>query len=88
MQIRNTRSMKCLSIDGAEPGDMIVVTFEKIETNRATANSSSLLAPDTVDPAAIMARVDRDARRITWTIDKARGLARLDQTDIQPAVAL
>jgi amidase len=71
-------------IEGAEPGDMIVVTFEKIETNRATANSGSLLAPYTVDPAAIAARVDREARRVTWTIDKARGVARLDQTDIQP----
>jgi amidase len=71
-------------IEGAEPGDMIVVTFEKIETNRNTANSGSLLAPYTVDPAAIAARVDREARRVTWTIDKARGVARLDQADIQP----
>ena len=63
---------------------MIVVTFEKIETNRTTANSGSLLAPYTVDPAAIAARVDREARRVTWTIDRARGVARLDQADIQP----
>jgi acetamidase/formamidase len=44
----------------------------------------SLLAPYTVDPAAIAARVDRDAKRLTWTIDKARAVARLDQTDVQP----
>ena len=30
------------------------------------------------------ARVDREPRRITWTIDKARGVARLDQADVQP----
>lgn len=71
-------------IEGAEPGDMIVVTLEKIETNRATAYSGSLLAPYTVDPAVIAARVDRDARRVTWTIDKVRGVVRLDQADIQP----
>src|SRR5471030_261159 len=47
-------------IEGAEPGDMIVVTIEKLETNRASAYASSLLAPYTVDPAAIAARVDRD----------------------------
>ena len=71
-------------IEGAEPGDMIIVTLEKLETNRAMAYSSSLLSPYTVDPAAIAARVDREAKRLTWTIDKARGVARLDQADVQP----
>ncbi len=71
-------------IEGAEPGDMLVVTIERIETNRAGAYSGSLLAPYTVDPAAIAARVDRDAKRVSWTIDKAKGVARLDATDVQP----
>jgi amidase len=71
-------------VEGAEPGDMLVVTIEKLETNRAMAYSNSLLAPYTVDPTAIAARVDREGRRITWTIDKARGVARLDQADVQP----
>jgi acetamidase/formamidase len=71
-------------IDGAEPGDMIVVTLVRLETNRALAYSSSLLAPYTVDPGAIAARTDRDPKRVTWTIDKAKGLARLDQSEIQP----
>jgi amidase len=71
-------------VEGAEPGDMLVVTIERLDTNRATAYSGSLLAPYTVDPAAIAARVDREARRVTWTIDKARGVARLEQADVQP----
>lgn len=71
-------------IEDAEPGDMIVVTFEKIETNRTSANSGSLLAPYTVDPAAIATRVDREPRRATWTIDKAKGVAHLNETDMQP----
>ena len=71
-------------IDGAEPGDVLVVSIEKLETNRAIAYSGSLLSPYTVDPAAIASRVDRDAKRLTWTIDKARAIARLDQTDVQP----
>jgi len=50
-------------IDGAEPGDMIVVSIEKLETNRASAYAGSLLAPYTVDPGAIAARVDRDPKR-------------------------
>ena len=32
-------------VDGAEPGDVIVVSLEKIETNRAMAYSGSLLSP-------------------------------------------
>jgi acetamidase/formamidase len=63
-------------IEGAEPGDTVIVTFNRIETNRATAYSSSLLAPYTVDPAALNARTDREPKRITWTIDKAKGIVR------------
>jgi acetamidase/formamidase len=71
-------------IDGAEPGDVLVITFEKIETNRAMAYSGSLLAPYAADPTAIAARTDREAKRLTWTIDKDKNVARLDQTDVQP----
>jgi len=71
-------------IEGAEPGDMLVVTLEKIETNRAMAYSATLLSPYTTTPQAIGARTDREAKRATWTIDKAKGVARLDQSDIQP----
>jgi amidase len=71
-------------IEGAEPGDAIVVTIEKLETNRTSAYASSLLAPYTVDPQAIAARIDRDPKRTTWTIDKARGVVRLDQIEMQP----
>ena len=71
-------------VDGAEPGDVIVVSFEKIETNRVMAYSGSLLSPYTLDPTAIGTRADRESKRLTWTIDKAAGVARLDQTDVQP----
>ena len=69
-------------VEGAEPGDMLVVSIEKIETNRTTAYSSSLLAPYAVDPAALIARVDREPRRANWIIDKAKGTVRLDGNDI------
>lgn len=71
-------------VDGAEPGDVLVVRILRLDTNRRTAYSSSLLAPYAVDPAAIAARVDRDPKRVTWTIDKAKNVARLDQADVQP----
>jgi acetamidase/formamidase len=69
-------------VEGAEPGDMLVVTISKLETNRTTAYSSSLLAPYTVDPSSLISRVDREPRRVTWLIDKAKGVARLDAKDI------
>ena len=72
-------------VEGAEPDDRLVVTFEKIETNRATAYSGSLLAADTVDPASMATRQDRDRKRVTWQIDKAAGVARLTHPDVRPA---
>jgi acetamidase/formamidase len=72
-------------IEGAEPDDVLVVTFHKIETNRTTGFSSSLLAPYTIDPTFIAARIDREASRITWTIDKAKGIAFVDSPDLKPS---
>ena len=72
-------------VEGAEPGDVLVVTIEKIETNRTTAYSSSLLAPYAADPTAIAGRQDREARRVNWRIDKAAGTATLAEADITPA---
>ncbi len=71
-------------VEGAEPGDLLVVTFDKMEINRATAYSSSLLAPYTADPAALSTRVDREPRRVTWQLDKAKGVARLEDASLQP----
>ena len=71
-------------IDGAAPGDTLVVTFNKIETNRASAWSGSLLSPYATTPTAIGARTDRDAKRLQWTIDKAKGVARLDDATVTP----
>jgi amidase len=69
-------------VEGAEPGDMLVVTIERLEINRATAYSGSLLAPYAVDPATLLARTDREPRRVTWLLDKAKGTARLDGAEL------
>src|SRR6266566_8079370 len=37
-------------IEGAEPGDTLVVHLLRLETNRSTGYSGSLLAPYSVDP--------------------------------------
>jgi amidase len=72
-------------VEGAEPGDLLIVRIEKIETNRTTAYAQSLLAPYTVDPAAIAARTDREPRRTDWQIDKAAGVARLSDPTLRPS---
>jgi len=61
---------------------MLVVSIEKLEINRASGYSSSLLAPYAVDPAALIARVDREPGRVNWILDKAKNVARLDGNDI------
>jgi acetamidase/formamidase len=69
-------------VEGAEPGDLLVVTVDKIAINRTTAYSGSLLAPYAVDPASLLARADREPRRATWLLDAARGVARLDGPEL------
>ena len=49
-------------IEGAEPGDTLVVHLFRLETNRATGYSASLLAPYTADPF-FCARMHSESRR-------------------------
>ncbi len=71
-------------IEGAEPGDVLIVRLEKIEPNRATAWSSSLLAPYTVDPASLRAPNSLEQTTETWNIDRANGVARVASDTIMP----
>lgn len=70
---------------GAEPGDVLVVYLEKIEPNRATAWSSSLLAPYAVDPSFLRSRGEKKQTTETWTIDKQNGVARLTSDSVSPS---
>jgi acetamidase/formamidase len=72
-------------IDGAEPDDTLVVTFERIEPNRATGYSGSLMAPYAVTPQAIAARTDRDPKRMIWNIDRTKGTVWIDSPDLTPS---
>ena len=71
-------------VEGAEPGDMLVVTLNRIEPNRGTARSATLLAPYAVDPAFLRSTAERQARQETWTIDKTKGVARTTSSDLRP----
>jgi amidase len=65
-------------IEGAEPGDTLVVHLLRLETNRATGFSASLLAPYTADPGFLRFEALRDQKRANWQIDKQKGIAYID----------
>jgi acetamidase/formamidase len=71
-------------IEGAEPGDVLVVRLEKIEPNRATGWSSSILAPYTADPDFLRFEGEREQTTETWNIDKQKGVARPANSAIRP----
>jgi amidase len=73
-------------IEGAEPGDVLVVTFDRIETNRTTSFSGSLLSPYTADPQSLVQAPPGQPARINWTIDKEKGIGRLENPNLQPAL--
>lgn len=84
-------------VEGAEPGDMLVVQIEKIEPNRTTAWSAQVLAPYAADPFYLRSQggrvpevqpcVDLDSPRCeVWELDLAEGVARTTTPDLQPSV--
>jgi amidase len=58
-------------IEGAEPGDTLVVRIDRITPNRDSGFTNALLATNVVDPD--FARELPDLPRIDWTIDFERG---------------
>ncbi len=62
-------------IEGAEPGDMIVVSIEKLEPNRLSGLSPSFMAANSFVAGTLG---NHDAPRVSWTIDKDKGVVSLD----------
>ena len=55
-------------IEGAEPGDALLVSIARMTPTRGTGWTFSSLAPNVVDPAAVKSLPER--RRVDWTIDR------------------
>jgi len=72
-------------VEGAEAGDVLVVSLEKIEPSRGTAWSSSVLAPYTADPAFLRFEGEREQTTETWEIDKIKKVARMNAPSVHPA---
>jgi acetamidase/formamidase len=73
-------------VEGAEPGDVLVVQVERIEPNRTTAFSSSVLAPYAPDPGFLRSEGEREQTTETWQIDKTKGVARIESAKLRPRV--
>ncbi|MFI5312232.1 MAG: acetamidase/formamidase family protein [Gemmatimonadales bacterium] len=64
-------------IEGALPGDALVVHLLRIRTNRKEAASGAGLAFSAVEPEDIMNYKEADDSNSTWVIDQAARVARL-----------
>ena len=71
-------------IEGAEPGDVLVVKLERIEPSRATGWSDTLLAPYVADPAFLRFEGLHEQKTVTWNIDKQKGIAWVDEPGMRP----
>jgi acetamidase/formamidase len=60
---------------GAEPGDTLIVRFDRLEPNRTSAISGNVLAPNVVDP--MFARKLPTREDIEWRVDRERGTVAL-----------
>ena len=67
-------------IEGAEPGDLLVVTIEKLEPNRDTGTSAAMITSGAVEPGTLSSRGDN--ARVPWTIDAVRRVVRFDLQSI------
>jgi amidase len=70
-------------IEGAEPGDTLVVHLLRLETNRTTGYSASLLAPYTADPGFLRLEALREPKQAMWHIDKQKGVAYMEPGDFK-----
>lgn len=64
-------------IEGALPGDTLVVHLQRIRTNQTTAQSGSRLAPGAVLPSWLVAHNNVPLADNTWAIDEDAGVLRL-----------
>src|SRR5436190_6401517 len=67
-------------IEGAEPGDLIVVTVLALDPTSTTGTSASVMTANSVGPKSLGTR----GAPVPWTIDRARGVVRFD---LQKAIA-
>ena len=73
-------------VEGAEPGDMLVVHIEKIDPIRKTAWSSTLVAPYAADPSFLRHEGERRHVLENWVLDNEKRVVRSSSADLKPEV--
>jgi len=66
-------------VEGALPGDTLVVRLNRIRTNRKWANSGSTVMSNALEPSHLAGLKWTDKFNSRWTIDAEGGVARLEQ---------
>ena len=66
-------------VEGALPGDTLVVRLNRIRTNRKWANSGSTVMSNALEPSHLAGLKWTDNFNSRWTIDAEAGVARLEQ---------
>ena len=69
-------------VDGAEPGDLIAVSIEKLEPNRLTGTSASIMTPNAIVPGSLGTK----GAPVTWAIDRDKGVVRLELQKVIPNI--
>jgi amidase len=64
-------------VEGAQPGDTLVVKFSKIALNRDTAGSGRSLMQNALNPGYIRDLKDDRAFDSSWTLDRSSNIATL-----------
>lgn len=69
-------------VEGAEPGDRLIVTIESVRPDRAYGFGRASLAPNVVDPAFVP-EMGYDPRNdgAAWRVDAEAGVATLDRAE-------
>jgi acetamidase/formamidase len=66
-------------VDGAEPGDTLMVVLDRISPNRSIGYTGTVVAPNVVDPSYARELPDRGV--VEWRIDDKSGTATLLKSD-------
>ena len=64
-------------IEGAMPGDMLVIKLERIRLNRDYAASGNRIVPSALSPGYVERTKYADEFDSTWILDRTNGIARL-----------
>ncbi|HEX4214711.1 MAG TPA: acetamidase/formamidase family protein [Candidatus Dormibacteraeota bacterium] len=68
-------------VDGAEPGDVLAVTFDRLTPNRPSGYTGTVLAENVVDP--IHVRTLPASRLLSWAVDVEAGTVRPQDVETQ-----